>query len=121
MGDLGSYYLMQVLLDQHEARRTLPLDRRARGARRRQVRARPGYLAPTEAEARARGTAIAAPALPAGVTAIARRSPVTALRRGPSTGLSYVRADDARFRRTERLRIEMPMPAGAANAVGTRA
>ncbi len=116
MADLGSYYLMQ-----YDSTNT-KLDGRFRSITVRvkragvQVRARPGYLAPTEAEARARGTAIAAPALPAGVTAIARRTPVTALRRGPSTGLNYVRADDARFRRTERLRIEMPMPAGATDA-----
>ena len=43
---------------------------------------------------------------------------MTALRRGPSTGLKYVRADEPRFRRTERLRIEVAMPAGAANAAG---
>jgi VWFA-related protein len=118
MGDLGSYYLMQYYSTNTK------LDGRFRSIAVRvkragvQVRARPGYLAPTEAEARPRGTAIAALALPAGVTAIARRTPVTALRRGPSTGLNYVRADDARFRRTERLRIEMPMPAGATNASG---
>ena len=50
------------------------------------VRARAGYLAPTEAEARARGASVAAAALPAGVTPIARKTAVTALRRGPSTG-----------------------------------
>jgi hypothetical protein len=43
---------------------------------------------------------------------------MTVLRRGPSTGLNYVRADDGRFTRTERLRIEMPMPAGATSASG---
>ena len=30
------------------------------------------------------------------------------LRRGPSTGLGYVATADARFRRTERLRLEVP-------------
>ena len=118
MGDLGSYYLMQYYSTNTK------LDGRFRSIAVRvkragvQVRARPGYLAPTEADARARGTATPAPTLPAGVTAIARRTPVTALRRGPSTGLSYVRADDSRFRRTERLRIETVMPPGAANASG---
>jgi len=80
-----------------------------------QVRARPGYLAPTEVEARGRP---AAPVLPPGVSPILRRASITVLRRGPSTGLSYVRAADARFRRTERLRIEVALPAGATNASG---
>jgi hypothetical protein len=31
------------------------------------------------------------------------------LRRGPSTGLAYVPTADPRFRRTERLRIEVPI------------
>jgi hypothetical protein len=79
-----------------------------------QVRARPGYLAPTEAEARTTGPVT----LPKGVMGITRKTPVTALRRGPSTGLQYVRADQPRFRRTERLRIEVPMPVGAGNAAG---
>ena len=43
---------------------------------------------------------------------------MTALRRGPSTGLKYVRADQPAFRRTERLRIELVVPAGATNAAG---
>ena len=34
-----------------------------------------------------------------------------AMRRGPSTGLSYVPTADPRFRRTERLRIEVPLMA----------
>jgi VWFA-related protein len=33
-----------------------------------------------------------------------------ALRRGPSTGLAYIPTADPRFRRTERLRIEVPVP-----------
>ena len=32
-----------------------------------------------------------------------------ALRRGPSTGLAYVPTADPRFRRTERLRVEVPL------------
>jgi hypothetical protein len=62
-----------ILLDQHEADgrfRSIAVRVKRAGV---QVRARPGYLAPTEAEARARGTVIAAPALPA-VTAIAAHS-----------------------------------------------
>jgi hypothetical protein len=34
---------------------------------------------------------------------------VLALRRGPSTGLAYVPTADQRFRRTERLRLEVPI------------
>ncbi len=39
-----------------------------------------------------------------------------ALRRGPSTGLAYVATADARFRRTERLRFEVPRAAGEGTA-----
>jgi hypothetical protein len=83
-----------------------------------QVRARRGYLAPTEAEARAEGVAAKPAVLPDGVEAIVRRADVTALRRGPSTGLAYVKMTEARLRRTERLRLEVPMPEGATNAAG---
>jgi hypothetical protein len=34
-----------------------------------------------------------------------------ALRRGPSTGLAYIATADPRFRRTERLRVELPLAA----------
>jgi VWFA-related protein len=37
-----------------------------------------------------------------------------ALRRGPSTGLAYVPTADPRFRRTERVRVEVPLAAGYA-------
>lgn len=37
------------------------------------------------------------------------------LRRGPSTGLAYVQTADARFRRTERLRVEIPRLAADAS------
>ena len=90
------------------------------------ARARPGYLAPTEAEARAGlpGTAeAAAPAKPAAPDAVTKaigqidssrpRGDMKAFRRGPSTGLAYLAAGDARFRRTERLRIEFPVAEGA--------
>jgi hypothetical protein len=36
-----------------------------------------------------------------------------AARRGPSTGLQYVPTADARFRRTERLRVEIPRVSAA--------
>jgi VWFA-related protein len=115
MADLGTYYLMQYYSTNPK------LDGRFRSITVRvkrpgvQVRARPGYLAPTAAEARG---AAASAALPGGVTPIRRRPPMTALRRGPSTGLAYVRAEQPMFRRTERLRVEMPMPAAAGNVTG---
>lgn len=40
------------------------------------------------------------------------------LRRGPSTGLAYVATADPRFRRTERLRIEVPLAEPATEATG---
>jgi VWFA-related protein len=116
MADLGSYYVLQYYSTNTK------LDGRFRSIAVRvkrpgvQVRARNGYLAPTEAEARTVSTKT--PALPAGVTAIRRRAPVVALRRGPSTGRDYVRAEQPQFRRTERLRIEVVLPAGAANVTG---
>jgi hypothetical protein len=39
-----------------------------------------------------------------------------ALRRGPSTGLAYVATADARFRRTERIRFEIPRTGGEGTA-----
>jgi VWFA-related protein len=41
-----------------------------------------------------------------------------AMRRGPSTGLAYVPTADPRFRRTERLRIEVPLAEPATEATG---
>ena len=114
MSDLGAYYLMQYYSSNPK------LDGRFRSIAVRvkrpgvQVRARPGYLAPTEAEARAMTAAKAAPAA-AGATTLKRRIAMTALRRGPSTGLAYVKAEQPMFRRTERLRIEVEMPEGATN------
>ncbi|MSO51467.1 MAG: VWA domain-containing protein [Acidobacteria bacterium] len=45
-------------------------------------------------------------------------SAALALRRGPSTGLAYIATADPRFRRTERLRIEVPLAAPATEATG---
>jgi VWFA-related protein len=110
MADLGSYYLMSYYssntkLDGRYRRIAVRVKRPGV-----QVRAREGYLAPTEAEARAAGIPASPAALPSGVARVVRKLPVTALRRGPSTGLAYVRATEPRFRRTERLRIEVRLP-----------
>jgi len=45
-------------------------------------------------------------------------SSALALRRGPSTGLAFVPTADPRFRRTERLRIEVPLAEPATEASG---
>ncbi|MEP6782342.1 MAG: VWA domain-containing protein [Acidobacteriota bacterium] len=118
MSDLGAYYLMQYYstnakLDGKYRRITVKVKRPGI-----QVRARDGYLAPTEAEARSAGVPVKTPQLPAGVVPLIKQTQITALRRGPSTGLNYARATAPEFRRTERLRIEVPMQAGAANLVG---
>ena len=42
---------------------------------------------------------------------VAGGSGALAARRGPSTGLAYVGTADPRFRRTERLRVEVPLAA----------
>ncbi|HEX6162011.1 MAG TPA: VWA domain-containing protein [Vicinamibacterales bacterium] len=116
MSDLGGYYLMQYYSTNPK------LDGRFRSITVRvkrpgvNVRARQGYLAPSEADMRA--MTAAKPALPGGVTAIKRRPPMTALRRGPSTGLAYVRVEQPMFRRTERLRVEVEIPDGATNVAG---
>ncbi|MEZ5283625.1 MAG: hypothetical protein R2712_02215 [Vicinamibacterales bacterium] len=44
---------------------------------------------------------------------------VIAFRRGPTTGLAYEPTADPRFRRTERIRLEVPiLVAGAVPATG---
>jgi len=45
-------------------------------------------------------------------------SAALALRRGPSTGLAYLATADPRFRRTERLRIEVPLAEPATEVTG---
>lgn len=117
MADLSAYYVMQYYSTNTKLDgrfRSIEVRVKRPGVR---VRARPGYLAPTAEEARV-SSSPAKPSLPTGAVAIKRRAPMTALRRGPATGLEYVRADAAQFRRTERLRVEMEMPAGAANVSG---
>jgi hypothetical protein len=109
MSDLGAYYLMQYYstnanLDGKYRRITVKVKRPGI-----QVRARDGYLAPTEAEARSAGVPVPAPSLPDGVVPLIRQAQITALRRGPSTGLNYARVTKNEFRRTERLRIEVPL------------
>jgi VWFA-related protein len=109
--DTGAYYLLgyystNTRLDGRFRKLTVRVKRK--GA---DVRARPGYLAPTEAEAAVarRGNepgAVAKPLIPKGTLNS------VASRRGPSTGLQYVPSADARYRRTERIRLEVPRGSG---------
>jgi VWFA-related protein len=104
--DTGVYYLLgyystNTKLDGRYRRLTVRVKRY--GA---DVRARPGYLGPTKEELTA-SAAVPASAAPARVMSKLRGQ---ASRRGPSTGLAYVEARDTSYRRTERLRYEVPLP-----------
>ena len=70
------------------------------------VRARPGYLAPTKEEMIA-PPVLAAVEKPARVVSSLRGAES---RRGPSTGLAYVDSKETEYRRTERLRFQVPVP-----------
>jgi VWFA-related protein len=116
MADLNAYYLMRYYssntkLDGRYRQITLRVKRPGV-----QVRARQGYLAPTQAEVRAASTV--QPESPIAVERALRKLPMEALRRGPSTGLAYVRAMQPQFRRTERLRVEIALPEGAVSVSG---
>jgi VWFA-related protein len=105
--DTGAYYLLgyystNTKLDGRYRRLTVRVKRKGVD-----VRARPGYLAPTKEEMTAT-TIAAAPEKPTRVMSTLRG---TAYRRGPSTGLAYVESEDDDYRRTERLRFEVRIPA----------
>ena len=105
--DTGAYYLIgyystNTKLDGRYRRLTVRVKRNGVD-----VRARPGYLAPTKEEMTAARVA-EVPKTPARVISALRG---TAFRRGPSTGLAYVESKDDDYRRTERLRLEVPIPA----------
>jgi VWFA-related protein len=105
--DTGAYYLLGYYstnskLDGKYRRLTVRVKRKGLD-----VRARPGYLAPTQADMTA-SNAAAAPEAPARVMSSLRG---TASRRGPSTGLAYVQSKESSYRRTERLRYEVPLTA----------
>ena len=114
MSDLGSYYVMQYYSTnpKRDGRFRSIVVHVKRPAT--HVRARNGYLALSEAEARA----LTAPTATAAAAEIKKRLPMTALKRGPGTGRDYVRAEQSQFRRTERMRIEVVLPAGATNPDG---
>jgi VWFA-related protein len=105
--DTGAYYLLgyystNTKLDGRYRKLTVRVKRQGMD-----VRARPGYLAPTNADMLA---ATAAPVVekPARVLSSLRGR---ASKRGPSTGLAYVESKEDDYRRTERLRFEVGVPA----------
>jgi VWFA-related protein len=106
--DTGAYYLLgyystNAKLDGRYRRLTVRVKRQGVD-----VRARPGYLAPTQDDMTIYAAKASAPARPARVmSALSGR----ALRRGPSTGLTYVESREPSYRRTERLRYEVALPA----------
>ena len=104
--DTGAYYLLGYYstnpkLDGKYRKLTVRIKRQGLD-----VRARPGYLAPTNEEMSAAAVTGAAEK-PARVISSLRG---TASRRGPSTGLAYIQTTDSDFRRTERLRYEVAVP-----------
>jgi VWFA-related protein len=104
--DTGTYYLLgyystNTKLDGKYRRLTVRVKRKGMD-----VRARPGYLAPTNADLAASATAPARET-PARVMSSLRGK---AFRRGPSTGLAYLESKDTSYRRTERLRFEILLP-----------
>jgi VWFA-related protein len=105
--DTGAYYLLGYYSTNSRMDgkyRSLKVRVKRKGL---DVRARPGYLAPTAAEL---AESSSAPATKAPARAMSSLRGI-ASRRGPSTGLAYVPSQDARFRRTERLRFEVAVPA----------
>lgn len=104
--DTGAYYLLgyystNTRLDGRYRQLTVRVKRKGLD-----VRARPGYLAPTKEELTA-APVLTAAEKPARVVSSLR---ATASRRGPSTGLTYVESKETTYRRTERLRLEVPIP-----------
>jgi VWFA-related protein len=104
--DTGAYYLLgyystNTKLDGRYRKLTVRVKRPKVD-----VRARPGYLAPTADEMNAAVAAVTAPRPARTVSSLRGK----ALRRGPSTGLAYVASPDDRYRRTERVRFEVPLP-----------
>ena len=122
--DAGAYYLLgyyssNTKLDGRYRKLTVRVKRPGVS-----VRARPGYLAPTEAEmiaqreAMAAAIATAAKPVPQSFTRALLGDRPLVSRRGPSTGLHYQRTTDSEFRRTERLRVAIPrlVPGGSVTA-----
>jgi VWFA-related protein len=135
--DLSSYYLLGYTptnTRQDGKFRTILVRVKRDGVA---VRARSGYRALTATEAAPRGEAAAAPdpgraARDAALAALTRTPPVlpawlagaeggtavlSIFRRGPYTGPGYQQTTDPRFRRTERLRVDVPLEAGGTASV----